>query len=57
MLTPFHVAERHAPAIRAHSPETRIVVDTVDLHRVREQRAAELSGDAAALAEAARRPA
>ena len=53
VLTPYRVAEAHTAMIRQASPATRIIVDTVDLHHVREQRAAELSGDAAALEAAA----
>lgn len=39
------VAEYYIPIIRALSPDTRIIVDTVDLHFVREMREAEVKGD------------
>jgi GT2 family glycosyltransferase/glycosyltransferase involved in cell wall biosynthesis len=48
----FHVAEQYLPEIRAFSPATRIIIDTHDVHHVRERRGAELAGDAAALAKA-----
>jgi len=46
----FNVAEQYVPLIRALSPLTRIVIDTVDVHHVRERRGAELTGDPIALA-------
>ena len=42
------------PLLRLHAPRAAIVFDTVDLHHVREQREAELSGDTAQLRGAAR---
>jgi len=51
-LSFFHVAEQYTPLIRAHSPATRIVVDSVDIHHVREARGAQLERNAAALAAA-----
>lgn len=42
------------PLLRLHAPRAAIVFDTVDLHHLREQREAELSGDAAQLRGAAR---
>jgi GT2 family glycosyltransferase/glycosyltransferase involved in cell wall biosynthesis len=53
-LSFYDVAEDYLGEIRAASPATRIVVDTVDVHHVRERRGAELSGDPAALAAADR---
>jgi glycosyltransferase involved in cell wall biosynthesis len=50
----YELAELFLPAIRAHSPATRIIIDTHDVHYLRERRGAELSGDAAALAAAER---
>jgi GT2 family glycosyltransferase len=41
-----YVASSYAGLIRLHAPQARFVFDTVDLHYLREQRAAELSGDA-----------
>jgi hypothetical protein len=40
----------YLPLIRALSPDTKIVYDTVDLHFVREQRGAEVTGDPDGLA-------
>lgn len=54
LLSFFNVAEQYLPLIRAHSPLTRVVVDTVDVHHVRERRGAELTGDPVALAAAER---
>lgn len=42
------------PLLRLHAPRAKVVFDTVDLHHLREQREAELSGDAAQLRGAAR---
>lgn len=42
------------PLLRSHAPRATVVFDTVDLHHLREQREAELSGDAARLRAAAR---
>lgn len=46
----FDVAERAIPLIRSASPATRIVVDTVDIHYRRLERAAVLEGNPEALA-------
>lgn len=46
----YHTAELYLPEIRAFSPATRIIIDTHDVHHVRERRGAELSGDGVALA-------
>lgn len=53
-LSFYHTAEQYLPAIRAFSPATRIIIDTCDVHHVRERRGAELSGDGAALVAAER---
>jgi len=42
------------PLLRTHAPKAHVVFDTVDLHHLREQREAEVSGDAAQLRKAAR---
>jgi len=42
------------PAVRRTMPNARVIFDTVDLHYLRERRAAELSGDPVALRAAAR---
>ncbi len=54
LLSFFNVAEQYLPLIRAHSPLTPIVIDTVDVHHVRERRGAELNGDPIAMAGAER---
>ncbi|HOP79774.1 MAG TPA: glycosyltransferase, partial [Armatimonadota bacterium] len=38
----WHVAEAYIPVIRQYSPKTQIIVDTVDIHFLREMREAEL---------------
>jgi GT2 family glycosyltransferase/glycosyltransferase involved in cell wall biosynthesis len=48
-LVTWHVAEQYLPELRRHSPLTRVVVDSEDVHFLRELRGAELSGDAAAV--------
>ncbi|TBR11938.1 MAG: glycosyltransferase [Lysobacter sp.] len=40
-----YVMREFLPLLRQHAPQARIVFDTVDLHYLREQRGAELSGD------------
>lgn len=51
------VAGQYAGLVRRHAPQTRLVFDTVDLHFLREGRAAELAGHAglARQADASRR--
>ncbi|MFT3762145.1 MAG: glycosyltransferase [Pseudoxanthomonas sp.] len=46
MVSRHHVAAPLLPLLRRHAPRARIVFDTVDLHGLRERRAAELAGDA-----------
>ncbi|MGH1365023.1 MAG: glycosyltransferase [Calditrichia bacterium] len=48
MLNFWEVGEKFIPAIREFSPTTRIFVDSVDIHFVRELREAELNEDPAA---------
>jgi O-antigen biosynthesis protein len=48
----YHAAEEFLPVIRERSPETKIIIDTVDLHFVREKRQAEVEGSKARLAAA-----
>lgn len=52
-LYSYDVAGQYIDEIRAFSPSTRIVVDSVDVHFLREERKARLAGDADALAAAA----
>ena len=48
MVSRHYVASEFVPLLRRHAPRARLLFDTVDLHYLRERRAAELSGDAAA---------
>ena len=54
MVSRHYVASEFLPLLRKYAPRARILFDTVDLHYLRERRAAELSGDAAALRAALR---
>lgn len=54
MVCRHYVAREFLPLLRAHAPRARVVFDSVDLHYLREQRAAALAGDRA-LARAAGR--
>ncbi|HEY6941028.1 glycosyltransferase [Dokdonella sp.] len=47
ILSRHYVAATYYGLVRLHAPQARIAFDTVDLHYLREQRAAELAGDAA----------
>ncbi|MBE2293140.1 MAG: glycosyltransferase [Xanthomonadaceae bacterium] len=49
VVTRHHLAAALLPLLRQHAPQARRVLDTVDLHYLREGRGARLSGDAAAL--------
>ena len=49
-----HVLQVWLPLLRRYAPQARVVFDTVDLHHVREQRGAELTGDIALQRSAAR---
>lgn len=52
MLCRHTVAGQYAAMVRKHAPQARLLFDTVDLHFLREQRAAELSGSAAMTSQA-----
>ena len=54
MVSRHYVASEILPLLRTHAPYARRVFDTVDLHYLRERRAAELAGDAALARAAAR---
>ncbi len=54
LLCRHYVAREFLPLIRVHAAQARLVFDTVDLHHLREMRAAELHGDAALLRSAER---
>lgn len=45
VLSRYHLAEFLLPLARRAAPDTRVVLDTVDLHHVRERREAEVRGD------------
>ncbi len=45
LLCRHYVASEFLPLLRRHAPQARILFDSVDLHYLREQRAAELAGD------------
>jgi glycosyltransferase involved in cell wall biosynthesis len=47
ILSRYHTASTYLPLIRVHSPSTKIVLDTVDVHFLREQRKADLFGASA----------
>lgn len=53
-LSLYDVAEQYTPLLRELSPATRIVVDSTDVHWVREHRGALLDGDARAISAAER---
>jgi GT2 family glycosyltransferase/glycosyltransferase involved in cell wall biosynthesis len=46
ILSRHTVAGQYAMLVRRHAPQAKLLFDTVDLHFLREQRAAELSGSA-----------
>jgi GT2 family glycosyltransferase/glycosyltransferase involved in cell wall biosynthesis len=52
MLCRHTVAGQYAALVRRHAPQAKLLFDTVDLHFLREQRAAELAGNAAMLRQA-----
>jgi glycosyltransferase involved in cell wall biosynthesis len=54
MVSRHYVASEFLPLLRRHAPQARVLFDTVDLHYLRERRAAELHGDPAALRAAER---
>lgn len=54
ILCRHYVAREFLALARQHAPQARLIFDTVDLHYLRERRAAELSGDAVLARTAAR---
>ena len=54
ILVRHHLAAACLPLVRRHAPAARVVLDTVDLHHLRELRGARLMGDPARIAEAGR---
>lgn len=53
VLCRAYIADRYLPMVRELAPRAKVVFYTVDLHFLREEREAELSGDARALQAAA----
>jgi GT2 family glycosyltransferase len=53
ILSRHYVAERFLPLVRDHAPQAKLWFDTVDLHYLRERRAAQLNDDPAGLKAAA----
>ena len=49
MLCRHYVASEFMPLLHRYAPQARVLFDSVDLHYLRERRAAELSGDATLL--------
>ena len=45
VVSRHYVLREFLPLLRRHAPQARVVFDSVDLHFLREQRAAELAGD------------
>ncbi|HQI81244.1 MAG TPA: glycosyltransferase, partial [Deltaproteobacteria bacterium] len=45
ILSFWHVAEHYLPLVRMHSPHTHVIIDTVDIHFLREFREAEMKKD------------
>ena len=54
LVSRHYIAGEMLPLLRRYAPNARLLFDTVDLHYLRERRAAELAGDAAALRAAMR---
>jgi len=54
LLCRHYVGSEFLPLLRRHAPQARVLFDSVDLHYLRERRAAELSGDATLLRTAMR---
>lgn len=46
IISRYHLAEALIPLLRRVAPRARLILDTVDLHHLREQREAERHGDA-----------
>ena len=54
MVSRHYVASELLPLLRKYAPKARVLLDTVDLHYLRERRAAEFSGNGSALRAAMR---
>ncbi len=44
LLSFYDIAQQYLPEIRAYSPKTKVLIDTVDIHFIREKRMAHLNG-------------
>ncbi|MBU6199661.1 MAG: glycosyltransferase, partial [Xanthomonadaceae bacterium] len=54
ILSRHYVAANYVGLVRLYAPQARLIFDTVDVHHLREQRAAELSGNVEQATQAAR---
>ncbi|HVI24711.1 MAG TPA: glycosyltransferase [Xanthomonadaceae bacterium] len=54
LVSRHYVASEFLPLLRRHAPRAKLLFDSVDLHYLRERRAAELAGDTALLRAAER---
>ena len=54
VLSRHYVAVNYVGLVRLHAPQARLIFDTVDVHHLREQRAAELTGSAEQAQQASR---
>jgi GT2 family glycosyltransferase/glycosyltransferase involved in cell wall biosynthesis len=54
ILSRHYVAANYVGLVRLYAPQARLIFDTVDVHHLREQRAAELTGSAEQAQQAAR---
>jgi O-antigen biosynthesis protein len=54
LVSRHYIASEMLPLLRRYAPQARLLFDTVDLHYLRERRASELAGDAAAMRAAMR---
>ncbi|HEX3894721.1 MAG TPA: glycosyltransferase [Rudaea sp.] len=54
ILSRHYVAANYVESVRVHAPQARLIFDTVDVHHLREQRAAELVSNEALSQQAAR---
>jgi GT2 family glycosyltransferase/glycosyltransferase involved in cell wall biosynthesis len=54
VLSRHYVAVNYVGLVRLYAPQARLIFDTVDVHHLREQRAAELTGSAEQAQQAAR---
>jgi len=52
ILSFWHIAEYYLPMIRLHSPQSHVIIDTVDIHFLREFREATMKGNRNLLATA-----